>query len=77
MTTKTTPEKTMDVWALLYSDGQWYPCDHMLLDPKVMANSQNARPFYGDPGKHDANLFAKLRPGSQVVPHPHAEKWRS
>ncbi len=63
------------IWALSLAGDLWYPCDHMLLDPKLMANSENAKPFYGDSGKHYATLLIQTNPGSKVVPHPHADKW--
>ena len=62
------------IWALLHVDGTWRSPDHFTSsrtkDPK------SAKPFFGDGGKHDAGLFAKIYEGSKVVPHPHPEQWR-
>jgi hypothetical protein len=63
------------IWALRHADGTWRSPDHFVssrtADPKL------AKPFYGDAGKHDAGLFQRSSPGSEVVPHPHPEVWQS
>lgn len=64
------------VWAVQEPNGHWYPCDHMLLDPQITKNSRNARPFFDASGKFYAELFARIRPGRKVVPHPHPEMWK-
>lgn len=63
------------LWAVIDGRGRWRPCDHMLLDDRVVLDSRNAKPFYGPTGHHFATLFAKLADGGKVVPHPHPELW--
>jgi hypothetical protein len=60
------------VWALKHADGSWRAPDHFISSRTT--DSRNAKPFYGDHGKHDAGLFQKLSPGSEVIPHPHLDR---
>jgi hypothetical protein len=61
------------IWALRYADGRWHAPDHFA--SSRTADARQAKPFYDEGGRHDAEGFQRLSEGSQVVPHPHPEIW--
>ncbi len=58
------------IWAVLYANGTWRAPDHYV--SAHVRDAKKAKPFWH---RHDAELFAKLSPGAEVVPHPHPRSW--